>query len=52
MEQMERGRSMGDDNEQMEMEPKGVEGSEAKVVNGMGRRERSEGGLGERGVGG
>ena len=43
---------MGEDNEQMEMEQKGVEGSEEKVVNGKGRRERSEGGLGKRGVGG
>ena len=33
---------MWEDNEQMEMEQKGLEGSEAKVVNGKRLRERSE----------
>ena len=49
MGQLERGQGMWEDNEQMEMEQKGLEGSEAKVVNGKGPRERSEGGLWQKG---
>ena len=39
MGEMERGQGVWEDNKQMEMEQKGVKGSEAKVVNGKGPRE-------------